>query len=955
MPIRQLIPLDRFFPDKPKSDRKPKGRRRLKTVLIWICAVGGALILLGALGLTIAFAWISRDLPDPNTLLQRSISQSTKIFDRTGTVLLYEIHGDENRTLVKIEDIPDTMKWATISVEDKDFYNHHGVYWRGIFRAFIMSILKMQKVQGTSTLTQQFVKNAILTNERSITRKVKEVVLALQIERIYSKDQILQMYLNEIPYGSTLYGVESASQSYFGKPAKDLTLDESAFLAAIPQAPDFYSPYGTGQNGDNRDKLVARQHLILDLMAEQKYITKDQAEAAKKIDTLKKVLPKKIGDIKAPHFVTYVQSQLIATYGQRTVEQGGLRVTTTLDWNLQQIGQDEVTKGVDARGQKFGFTNGALVAIDPKTGQVLAMVGSKDFFDDAHDGQVNVTLRPRQPGSSFKPIVYAAGFLKGYTPEMTLWDVNTVFKTDIKDYQPKDYDLKERGPVSARMALQGSLNIPAVKMLYLVGVGRVLDFAEQLGYTTFADRSRFGLALVLGGGEVTLLEHANAYAAFANQGTQMPTATILKVEDSNGNVLEEWKPSDGTQVVDRNVALTLTDVLSDNGSRAYIFGAHNYLTLPDRPVAAKTGTTNNYHDAWTMGYVPSLVAGVWVGNNDNSEMSHGADGSVVAAPIWQGFMKRATASSTAEAFPKPPPTDATKPELLGTVQNVTIGIDKVSGLRATAFTPPDLVEQRTFNEAHCELWYLDKDDPRGPAPADPTADPQFHNWESAVQDWATRTGWNVTSTPPTGEDDVHVPQNQPVVTISTPQANTTWSSRDPWVTVSVSAPRRITRVEATMEGTSVGASIDGATTFQLHIPNAIGVGFHDVSVSATDDVGNRGSATVTVNLTAEAAPNSIRVTSPTDGASITASSFPTAVTMVATDIADVKKADLFLQEAQTGDTRLLASEFLPKDAEMNVRWDNPPPAGTYYLYAVITYQDDTVLAGAKVTVHVTRP
>ncbi|MFH1077668.1 MAG: penicillin-binding protein [Patescibacteria group bacterium] len=954
MPIRHLIPTERFFPESSLKPGNPRRKTPAKTILIWIGAIGTGLVLLGILGVTVAFAWFSRDLPDPNSLLDRNVAQSTKLFDRTGTVLLYEIHGDEKRTLVKIEEVPDVMKHATIAVEDKDFYSHHGVYWKGIFRAFLMSVLKSQRVQGTSTLTQQFVKNAILTNERSITRKVKELVLALQIERLYTKDQILQMYLNEIPYGSNIYGVESASQSYFGKPAKDLTLDEAAFLAAIPQAPDFYSPYGTGLRGDNRDKLVTRQHIILNLMAEQGYVSREQTDEAKKIDTLAKLLPKQVGEIKAPHFVTYVRSLLVETYGQRVVEQGGLRVTTSLDWDMQQIGEEEVLAGVEAKGKTFDFTNGSLVALDPKTGQILTMVGSKDFFDQENDGQVNVALRPRQPGSSFKPIVYAAGFIKGYTPTMTLWDVNTKFKTDVKDYEPKNYDLSEHGPVSARMALQGSLNIPAVKMLYLVGVGRVLDFADQLGYSTFGDRSRFGLSLVLGGGEVLLLDHTRAFATFANEGMQVPQTAILKVEDPKGAVLEEWKASEGTRVVDRETALTLSDVLSDNNARAYIFGTQNHLTLPGRPVAAKTGTTNNFHDAWTMGYVPSLAAGVWVGKNDNTEMKRGADGSVIAAPIWQAFMKRALEGKLVEAFPKPAPPDTTKPILLGKSQEVKIRIDTVSGKRATEFTPADLVEERTYHEAHCELWYIDKDDPRGPAPTSPQSDPQFWNWENAVLAWAKDSNWNTTSTPPTESDDLHQPGMQPTVSITSPGANTTWSSRDAWVTANVSAPRRITRIEAMMEGVTIGSGIEGSGTFQVHVPNTIGIGYHDLTITATDDVGNLGSATVSVNLTAESAPMTVFITSPADNAQIPSSDFPVTISLTANDTTSRKKVDVFLQETQTGDTRLLASQFIPNSTTMSVRWESAPSPGMYYLFTVITYQDDSTSNGERIKVHVNR-
>jgi 1A family penicillin-binding protein len=935
-----------------QNTRKIAFRSRWKTILLWVVTIGGGVAILGALALTLLMAWFSRDLPDPNTLMERSVPQSTKIFDRTGTVLLYEIHGEENRTLIQLQDLPPYVPQAAVAIEDKRFYEHHGIDWFGLFRAFVVNTLRGQRIRGTSTLTQQFVRNAVLTTERSYVRKLKEIVLSLQIERLYTKDQILQLYVNEIPYGSTMYGIESAARGYFGKPAKDLTLDEAALLAALPQGPDLYSPYGTGSRGDNREALKVRQRYILDQMAEQGYITSEQAEEAKKVETLAKLIPKKVGDIKAPHFVAYIRSQLIETYGQRTVEQGGLKVTTSLSYDMQQIAEEEVKNGVDARGEKYGFTNGALVALDPKTGHVLAMVGSKDFFDEEHDGQVNVTIRPRQPGSSFKPIVYAAGFLKGYTPDMTMWDVNTVFKTDLKDYSPKNYNLKENGPVSARMALQGSLNIPAVKMLYLVGVGRVLDVAEELGYTTFADRSRFGLALVLGGGEVKLLEHAHAYTAFANEGKQAPLASILKVEDPKGALLEEWKPEDPKEVIDRNVALQISNVLSDNNARAYIFGTHNSLTLPDRPVAAKTGTTNDYHDAWTVGYVPQLAAGVWVGNMDNAEMKRGADGSVIAAPIWQAFMKRATRDMPVESFPAPTPPDTTKPILLGKSAETTVKIDKTTGKLATTFTPPELVEERVFRDAHSELWYLDKDDPRGPAPTNPANDPQFTSWEAAVKDWAIRTGWNATSSPPTEVDDVHTPENQPKISILSPTQNTMLTTRTPTMTVSASAPRQIQRFEATIDGIVVGSAPGNLTTFTLNIPNAVAIGYHDLTVTAVDDVGNRGTAIVTVNLTAESLPISIVVNSPSSGSTLFASSFPVFVTLDASDLTGMKEISVFQAETQSGDTRLIASEPSPQTHTLVVKWSDPPPSGDYYLYGVLTAQDGSQIEGPRITVHV---
>lgn len=931
---------------------RPFPKANLRKILVFSAVIGGSLLVLSAFFFTIALAWASRDLPDPNSLMSREVPQSTRIYDRTGTHLLFEMHGDENRTLVQIKDIPSYVPHATVAVEDKNFYTHHGIDWIGLVRAFIKNVFTGQSIKGTSTLTQQFVKNAILTNERSLSRKFKEIVLSLQLERIYTKDQILQLYLNEIPYGSTIYGIESASENYFGKQAKDLTVDEAALLAAIPQAPDTYSPYGTGLHGDNRKTLVGRQQLIIGLLLDQGYITKEQADEAKTVDTLKKILPKKIANISAPHFVMYVRSLLIDTYGQTMVEQKGLKVITTLDWEKEQIAEDEVRKGVDARGKKYNFSNAALVALDPKTGQILSMVGSKDFFDVENDGQVNVTIRPRQPGSSFKPLVYAAGFMKGYTPETTLWDVNTTFKTDLKDYAPKNYDFKERGPISARQALQGSLNIPAVKILYLTGINRVLDLAYQLGYTTLGDRSRFGLSLVLGGGEVKLLEHANAYAAFANNGVELPTSAILSVQDATGKMLVEWKPIEGKQVLDKDTAARLSNVLSDNNARAYVFGASNFLTLPKRPVAAKTGTTNNFHDAWTLGYTPSLVAGVWVGNNDNSEMKSGADGSQIAAPIWQAFMKRALIDQPAEHFPTPPPTTATKPVLLGKDFEALVKIDNVSGKLATEFTPPDTIEEKMFRVAHDTLYYVDKDDPQGPAPTNPADDPQFTNWENAVQDWVKRTNWNATSTAPTESDDIHTAANAPVVTIISPATNETITGRTTNVTVAVSALRRITKVDAFCEGLIIGSRQDEPWNISIQFPNSFDRGFHDLTINAYDDVGNKGTATVTINLNADPSPINARITSPNTGATIVGSSFPVNVTVTTNELSQTKKVDLYLQTTD-GSTQLISSTVAPTDPTISFVWKTPPDVGSYTLFPVIIDQSDATHIGDPTRITIT--
>jgi len=923
-----------------------------KKIGFWTLITILSLGLLAILAMSITLAWISRSLPDPNSLIQRDVAQTTKIFDRSGEHLLHEIHGEENRTLMQIKDLPSYVPHASVAIEDKNFYNHHGISWRGLLRAFFVNTIKGQRISGTSTLTQQLIKNAVLTNERSLTRKAKEILLSLQIERVFTKDQILQLYLNEIPYGPVVYGIESAAHYYFGKSAKDLTIDEAALLAAVPQAPDLYSPYGTGTRGDNRDLLVGRQHYILDQMAEQSYITKDEAEAAKKIKTLKKLISRKEFNIAAPHFVRYVQGQLNEKYGQTNVERKGYKVITTLDWDKQVIAEEEVRKGVDERGPKFGFNNGALISIDPKTGQVLAMVGSKDFSNKQIEGEFNVTLSPRQPGSSFKPIVYAAAFEKGYTPEMTLWDVNTTFKTDVGNYDPKNYDFKEHGPISARSALQGSLNIPAVKMLYLTGVSRVLDFADKLGYTTLSDRSRFGLALVLGGAEVKLIDHANAYAAFANQGKQFPIASILKVEDADGITVDEWKSSEGNQIVDRDASLRITDVLADNNARAYVFGSKNFLTLPNRPAATKTGTTNNFKDAWTMGYTPNLVAGVWVGNNNNTEMKRGADGSQIAAPIWQNFMKRALEKMPVEKFTPPPTIDTTKPILTGKATEIRVKIDKISGKLASDVTPLEFVEERVYREGHNELWYLDKDDPRGPAPTRPQDDPQFNNWESSVQAWVTKSKWNTTSTPPTEYDDVHTPDAKPSISIWSPVQNETWSGRKGTVSVSPTAKRRIIRIDVSSEGQILGSTTIEPWTIPIQLPNTMEKGFHDLIVTAVDDVGNRATATVTINLNADSEPISAIIQSPANGKIIASAELPIPVSLYMSDITDIKRIDLYAQSAD-GSTRLLASNIAPQNNSITLDWTTNPGIGSHTVFTVATDKEGRTFPGPSIKIEIT--
>lgn len=743
MPIPQLKKRPDFTEEALKSWKKPHSKKNLWGK-IWLnrkrlAALLTIFVAFFALFAFIGIIWISRDLPNPNQLINREVAQSTKIYDRTGTHVLYEIHGEQKRTLVALNQIPTYAQKASIAVEDKDFYKHGGFSVWAMFRTFVTNII-YNRSAGGSTLTQQFVKNAILTNDKTITRKVKELILAQQIESKFSKDEILQMYLNEIPYGSNAYGIQAASQKYFGKDVKDITLAQAALLAALPQSPSRYSPYGS-----NKDLLLGRKDYILDLMAEQGYISEVERDNAKK-EVL--TFQKPEASITAPHFIMYIKGLLSDKYGEKTLEQGGLKIITTIDYDKQKIADDVITQKTTNYLTKYNANNAALVAIDPKNGQVLAMVGSRDYFDDSIQGQVNVATSLRQPGSSIKPIVYAALFEKGYSPDTILYDVVTNFSTNSdQPYIPHNYNLKEYGPVSIRKALAGSLNIPAVKALYLAGVDTVIKLAHTMGYSSLNSDS-VGLSLVLGGGEVKLLEHTNAYSAFARDGQVSDIVTILKVEDKNGKTLEEYQ-TNTKNVITSQTARLINSVLSDNAARSFIFGEKNNLILGDRPVAAKTGTTNDYHDAWAIGYTPSLVTGVWVGNTDNKQMKAGSDGSVLAAPIWKAFMSGALAGTPAETFKEPEIKKTGKAMIDGELPVIgTTPIDTRTGKTASANTPAEFIGSKNIYDNHSILYYVDKNDPLGPVPTNPANDPQFAGWESAVSQWAQKNHEYVSSSTP---------------------------------------------------------------------------------------------------------------------------------------------------------------------------------------------------------------
>lgn len=617
------------------------------------------------LGLFILLPLLAFNLPSPDKIVRRE-GFSTKILDRNGKVL-YDIYAEQKRTPVELKDIPKHLANATIAIEDKNFYKHQGFDPTGIMRA-VYNIVFKRKLQGGSTLTQQLVKNVLLTPERTVLRKLKEFILAIQIERKYSKDQILQMYLNEAPYGGTAWGVEAAAETYFGKRVNELNLVESAFLAGLPQKPSVYSPYSAYPKA-----YIDRTKQVLRRMREDGFISEEEErKALEELPNLK--IQEKGANFKAPHFVQYVQQILEERYGERVVEQGGLKVTTTLDLELQEKAQEIVKEEIE-KVKNLKISNGAAVVLDPQTGEILAMVGSRGFDDPEIDGQVNVVLALNQPGSAIKPITYVTAFKKGYTPATLLLDTPTEFPggEGQPTYKPGNYDGKFRGPVQVRYALGNSINIPAVKMLALVGIRDVLQTAYDLGISTLEPSketlSRVGLSLTLGGGDVRLLELTQAYTAFLNTGFRVDPIAILKVEDIKGKVLEEVKPKKGNRVLTPEEAYLIADILSDNDARKDVFGPNSLLNIPGRTIAVKTGTTNDKRDNWTIGGNSQILVGVWVGNNDNSEMLQVASGVTGASPIWRRIILEALKDKPNVSF-----------EVPGGI--VTKAVDSISGYSA---------------------------------------------------------------------------------------------------------------------------------------------------------------------------------------------------------------------------------------------------------------------------------
>lgn len=642
--------------------------------------------LLFVFGSFIIFAFYAKDLPRPEKFTEKQFIQSTKIYDRSGEVLLYEIYGEERRTLVSLDKIPEYLKKAVIATEDADFYHHFGIDLKGILRAVLINLRIKEPVYGGSTIPQQLIRSVFFSTEKTVERKIREIILAIELDRRYSKEQILEWYLNQIPFGLNSYGVEAASQTYFGKSVSDISLAEAATLAAFIKAPSYFSPYG-----DHKNELLVRKDYVLNRMMAEGVILKEESDEAKKeeINFIEKPI-----EIKAPYFTLWVKQKITETYGEEFLMREGLKVYTSLDWEIQKVAERTLKEGIETN-KAFDARNGGLVAINPKTGEVLAMsVGTGDYYEKPYpencipgesclfDPKFNVVTGTksspgRQPGSAFKPFIYATAFKKGYNSSTTVSDEETNFGIwGEEEYLPQNYDGKFRGQVTLRQALAQSLNVPSIKVLYLIGsevkldnltmnsflglesvisqgLSSSLSTARDLGISTLdKPLSSYGPAIVLGGGEVNLLEMTSAYGVFANQGLKVPPVAILKIENSKGNIIYENK-KEPKRVLTTEVANSVNDILSDNETRTPMFGPRSHLYFENYQVAAKTGTTDDFRDCWLVGYTPSLVAGVWIGNSDNTPMKEKQPAATVAGPIFHSFFEEILPKFPTELFEEP--------------------------------------------------------------------------------------------------------------------------------------------------------------------------------------------------------------------------------------------------------------------------------------------------------------
>ena len=842
--------LRRLLRNKPFWKKFTKWTLRVVAVLLAIIAI--------------TFIVVARDLPSPDQFSDRDVQQSTKIFARDGS-LLYEVHGEVKRTILPYSDMNSNIRNAVISIEDKNFYNEGGISYRGIARSVLVDLFHFGASQGGSTITQQYVRNAVLTQKKTFGRKVKEVILSIEVANHFTKDQILEYYLNEIPFGRNAYGIQAASTAYYGIDAKSMDIAQAAYLAAMIQAPSHYDPLGP-----YRGQLDTRKNTVLDQMLQQGRITQEEHDQSK-AEFVK--FKKSSNSIKAPHFVFYIENYLEQKYGTDAVENGGLQVYTTLDPKLQGYAEQAISDFSSVNETKHNAANEALVAIDPKTGQVLAMVGSKDYFAPSEpagcksgvsctfEPNANVATSLRQPGSSVKPYVYGTAFEQPYNeaPATLRLDVVTNFGTyGGKSYIPHDYDPVQRGPLDIRHTLDGSLNIPAVKTLSIVGVDAATKTMHDFGITS--PLQNCGLSLVLGGCEVTLLDHVSGYSTFATEGVHHQETGILKVLDDSGNTLEQYQDK-SSQVMDSQAAYEIDNVLSDNSARTYVFGANSPLKIDGRTVAAKTGTTQNFHDGWTLGFTPSLAAGVWAGNNDGTLLKGGSDGVVVAAPIWHDFMVKALGNSPNEDFPVP-----------SGIQTVTV--DALTGLLPTQYTPSTKTDvfasyavPSQYDNFHVPASSTGCSNDNSCPPSGlytelHSEEPGNPSWENPVVQWGIAHGYTY---PPggvsfgnggstgSGGNGGQAPGanagNPPQAQIVTPADGSKVSSSfniEARGTPDTANGNTITRIDLLIDGT-IMQSIDN-TDNTLFTVNGLSVGNHIIAIHVVDSQSNTADTSITITV-----------------------------------------------------------------------------------------------------------
>jgi len=895
--------------------------RKVKFVIL------GSIAFLAIIGVLMFFI-ILLTLPNIGNVRNLVAAQSSLILDRNGEIL-YAIYGDENRKLVNFEDISKYAPLAAMAIEDDAFYDHGGVDFKALALAICGEIKICSTSRGGSTITQQFVKNAFLSPERSYTRKAKEIILALQLESKYGKDEIMEMYLNRIPYGANIYGVEVASKTFFGKTAKELSIAESAILAAIPKAPTYYSPYGSqiyaqidideeeilkqdirseqdlvdlnrnfitkgllgktysfGEGDDARDVYMkGRVAFVLERMELLGYITSEERETAQIEADVMEFQPFR-EDITAPHFVMYVRQLLEEKYGKEQIEKGGLRVTTTLDIEMQKMAEKSIEDRAEYNETNFLATNASLISVDPNTGEIMAMVGSRDFWNDDIDGKVNITLRSRLPGSSFKPIAYAAAFLQGYAPSTVIYDVKTKFGAW---YEPNNFDGKFRGPVSMRSALGGSLNVPAVKTGHLAGIPNVLDLARKMGIGLNQPDDWYGLSLALGAGEARPLDMALAYSVFANGGYKVEPVAILKVEDRTGNILEEYNaPDKKNLVLDPQVAYLINNILSDTSVRPGDYW-RNQLTIPGYVNAAKTGTSNKEKndiiypfDTWTIGYVRNLVTAVWAGNANGDQLGLKASGLDTASYIWRNYMIEAVKKVEKGSFERPdgikwirvskrsgklPSNETPEDEIISSMfasfstpveydnSYKFVEIDKISGLLATEFTPDEAREKKGFYVHQSIL-------------------PENAQWESAVRKWAKDNKQD--ELPPTEYDNVHTADNindKPQITIISPASKTTVSPPSLGVLVDISSPGGVEKVDYYLDGDLVYTSVNPPFTGIIPLSSSMkNKSSHTIKAIVFDELYRSSQASISIKIGSDDTPPKIDFIYPDNKAKLTVGS-----------------------------------------------------------------------------------